>query len=377
MNNKHQTIENACTIVNDPYHYIGSNRQEKRYFGYDCVFAPVEIIHAAGFIPVRLFGKPKGMGTDQRIPSQCCDFLKGLIQTVSEGELSFLEGAVFGFCCDTLKAGSSILESSGQLSIYTMGIPTKFSGDPAKTLLVNEIQLFKRFIQNRFGCSVTYDGIQNSIELYRKQALLLQELKFLKTENPAAISTHNFLNVLSAGYFIPVEEHNEMLEKLISYLSGKIVHNHLKTIDSPKKIILSGSVNCNFELLQKMEELGACVVEDDLCEGERSLFDPESTCLKTGWADRIADRIMSLYCPVKMDASIEYAELLIEKYNNSDADGIVFIFFKFCDPHYLEYSIAREKLMEHKIPFLVLESTIDGDNWGQIETRIEAFIENI
>ena len=380
MNNKHPSIERACHIVNDPYGFIASaDRNEKRYLGYDCVFVPVEIIHAAGFTPVRLFGKPKGMGTDQRIPSQCCDFLKGLIQTVNEGELSFLEGAVFGFCCDTLKAGSSILESSGQLSIYTMGIPTKFRGKPAKTLLVKEIEIFKRFMENRFDFVISSDRIKKSIEQYRKQNRLLQKLKSLKTENPDILSGHDVLNLLSAGYFIPVEDHILILEELVESVSGRVGSERETAVRGNKKILLSGLVNCNYGLVKKIENLGVSVVEDDLCEGSRSLFNPKTGPVSSGteWAEMIADRILSLYCPVKIETKSEYADVLIEKYKNGDADGIVFIFFKFCDPHYLEYTIARQKLMEKKIPFLVLESSLDGDNWGQIETRIEAFIENI
>ena len=74
---------------------------------------------------------------------------------------------------------------------------------------------------------------------------------------------------------------------------------------------------------------------------------------------------------------MDYSELLMKKYRETAAEGIVIFLFRFCDPQYMEYAMAKPRLMDANIPTLVLEPVIDGDNFKQIETRLEAFIESI
>jgi len=145
--------------------------------------------------------------------------------------------------------------------------------------------------------------------------------------------------------------------------------------DKKKRIILSGFLNNDIDLVRRIENLGVSIVDEDLCEGSRSLTSGKALDLAP--THIIADRILSRYCPVKSEFKMNYSELLIKKFRENAAEGIVIFLYRFCDPQYMEYAMAKPKLIDANIPTLVLEPVIGGDNFKQIETRLEAFIESI
>jgi len=143
------------------------------------------------------------------------------------------------------------------------------------------------------------------------------------------------------------------------------------------RVMISGFLDGDLELLRRMEELGVTIVDDDLCEGSRGYEGVLPATEGEGPARRIARRILSLYCPVKSLGEEEYAKRLIAKYRESDAQGIVFLLFRFCDPQYMEYASAKLALREEGIPFVVLEPVTRDGRFAQMETRLEAFLESL
>jgi len=56
-------------------------------------------------------------------------------------------------------------------------------------------------------------------------------------------------------------------------------------------------------------------------------------------------------------------------------DGIIFYLIKFCDVFSWEIHTVSTQLSEEKIPVLIIEGDYPVKAKGQINTRIEAFIE--
>jgi benzoyl-CoA reductase/2-hydroxyglutaryl-CoA dehydratase subunit BcrC/BadD/HgdB len=172
--------------------------------------------------------------------------------------------------------------------------------------------------------------------------------------------------------------HNLMLRDFIAEI--QLITYSVTPADNNnrKKIIISGVINLNLNILQHIEELGIDIIDDDLCEGSRALVPGNLDIDYSGDPLLIVgDRLLSLMCPIKIDTRVNYTDLLVSLYQRVNADGIIFIVFTFCDPHYLEYSIVRKELNDRHIPSLLIEALTDTDNFGQIETRIEAFAENL
>ncbi len=57
------------------------------------------------------------------------------------------------------------------------------------------------------------------------------------------------------------------------------------------------------------------------------------------------------------------------------ADGVIFLFLKFCDPHAFDYPYIKEMLDKEGIPSMLFEVEDQLPSEGQFKTRCEAFIE--
>ena len=71
INKLNQIISRCSGIIDDPYQRLAEQKDAgAKYYGYTCIFAPEEVLHAAGFIPIRLFADYRGTRfTDKYLPA--------------------------------------------------------------------------------------------------------------------------------------------------------------------------------------------------------------------------------------------------------------------------------------------------------------------
>ena len=89
-------------------------------------------------------------------------------------------------------------------------------------------------------------------------------------------------------------------------------------------------------------------------------------------ARRYIDRIV---CPAKHHGLFNRGNHLIEKVKETKADGVLFLFLKFCDPHGFDYPYLKQMLDQEGIPSMLFEIEDRNLSEGQFKTRCEAFIE--
>jgi benzoyl-CoA reductase/2-hydroxyglutaryl-CoA dehydratase subunit BcrC/BadD/HgdB len=80
-------------------------------------------------------------------------------------------------------------------------------------------------------------------------------------------------------------------------------------------------------------------------------------------------------CPAKHAGINRRANDLVRLVAESRAQGVIFLFLKFCDPHAFDYPYLRARLDEAGIPSLLVELEEHTAADGQLRTRIEAFME--
>ena len=80
------------------------NSINRKIIGYICSYTPIEIIHAAGFHPLRIFGRDRPIQkADSLMHSNICPFVRSLLDRVLESETDFLDGVVFINSCDGMR----------------------------------------------------------------------------------------------------------------------------------------------------------------------------------------------------------------------------------------------------------------------------------
>jgi benzoyl-CoA reductase/2-hydroxyglutaryl-CoA dehydratase subunit BcrC/BadD/HgdB len=129
-------------------------------------------------------------------------------------------------------------------------------------------------------------------------------------------------------------------------------------------------------LLNLFDTCGVSIVGDDLCTGWR--YFSADVSVTGNPIEALADRLIGkVPCPCKYNPGLDRGTDLLQRVEQSHAQGVVFLLLKFCDPHAFDYPYLKKRLDERNIPSLLLEIEPGGLPLGAIETRLQAFVETL
>ncbi|UCH92125.1 MAG: 2-hydroxyacyl-CoA dehydratase, partial [Candidatus Aminicenantes bacterium] len=299
MSELNQIIARCSGIIDDPYRRLAEKKDaETRYFGYSCIFAPEEVLHAAGFVPIRLFADYKGTRfTDKYLPAQSCEFARNLLETFRNRQLDFLEGCIFTHCCDILWGCFGGIKRFWQKPIYYLNTPLKGTHSYACDFLCHELEKFVHYLEKTFQVEITQENLEKSAAVYRQNHRLLKQLQRLLTEG--YISGSDYLIVQKAGYFIPKQAHNQILLELTRCLESlQTTDQHQEQVKKSLKLLVSGFINGEIEPIKYIEDLGGTVVADDLCGFSRYLASDAGDETFAHPLREISVNYLSKFCPV-------------------------------------------------------------------------------
>ena len=141
-----------------------------------------------------------------------------------------------------------------------------------------------------------------------------------------------------------------------------------------KRLVLSGGLCTMPDIYDIVEGTGGAVVWDDFCTGSR-YFEGNIEAGKDPVASIASRYLERVNCPAKHSGVLSRGEYLLEKVRQNRADGVIFLFLKFCDPHAFDYPYMKELLEKQGIPSLLFEIEDQISSEGQLKTRCEAFME--
>jgi bzd-type benzoyl-CoA reductase N subunit len=365
-----------------------------RAMGYFCTYVPEEIIHAAGFVPVRIRSSSEPPSrADAHLQSYTCALCRSALDQALRGDLSFLRGVVFPHTCDTIQALTDIWRMNfPDLYVETIVQPVNLSSPSTRPYLIAELQRFRHSLEEFISREITNQAISASIEPYNEKRRLLAQLHDLRDR----LTAPELFAATSAGFVMPPQEYNQLLGELVELLAeegisippslpgrGRGRVDPYKPRSKGPGLILVGAVLDDPAILTIVEELGARIVGDDLCTGSR-YFAPPAVADGDPIA-ALADRYLHrLPCPAKYHPDHQPGEHLLKLVNEAcpepsrrtKADGVVFVLQKFCDPHAFDYAMVKEKLDAAAVPHLRLEME-HAPALDQWRTRLQAFLEMI
>jgi benzoyl-CoA reductase subunit C len=346
--------------------------------GYFPVYAPVEIIHAAGMLPVGLNGAGDQLDiqhADARFGSFICSIIKTTLEMGLTNHLAPFEGLLFSSICDSARNLCFVMKRNFP-DIYTdfLHLPHNASSESSTTFLVTE---YKRLIENLErigGTPVTDSALNNAIELYNENRRLTRELYDERARNPHLIRTSELYALIRAGNFLPVDEHTALLRETLSSLPSRTG----KPRDSIR-IVIEGSF-CEqppLDLIRIIEEAGCYVVDDDFVLGPRWFLSDISVNGDPlrALADSYVNR--SVYSSVRHDWRNPRHKQLIEKARRREADAVLLLIAKFCEPAYFDYVLFKQELEKEKIPHLLMEFEEKMFTFERMRTEIETFVESL
>ena len=346
--------------------------------GYFPVYAPVELIHACGMLPVGLHGAGDQLDiqyADARFGSFICSIIKTTLEMGLTNHLASFDGLLFSSICDSARNLCFVMKRNFP-DLYTefLHLPHNPSTEASTAFLVTEYERLIKNLEQMNGGRVTERALADSIEAYNENRRLTRQLYDERARNPHLIRTSELYALVRAGNFLPVEEHTALLRNTVHEMPSRTG----KQRDSIR-IVIEGSF-CEqppLDLIKIIEEAGCYIVDDDFVLGPRWFYQdvPVTNNPLKSLAESYVNR--SVYSSVRHDWRKPRHKQLIEKVRRRKADAVLLLIAKFCEPAYFDYVLFKQELEKEGIPHLLMEFEEKMFTFERLRTEIETFVESL
>ena len=361
-----QSFEDA--IADQQQCFAALSGAGRKLMGYFCTYTPVEILHASGFIPVRIHAGTGRMDkAGQHLPDFICAYMKLSLENALDGKYDFLAGLVQGYSCDAACGLVNIWKDIfKERFFHTVPLPYKDTPEARAYYRSALLELTEKL--NSAGGHFSETRLKDSIDLYARIRRCQLELDERRRKGSAAVSSTHLMAIVDAGFYLPPELYLSMLEDFPDRLPPDP-----PAAKSGFPVIISGSLIEDGKILDAVESSGGRIVADDLCNGFRQTFPAEG--IGENPLDRLIDRYVNRFpCPARTNAE-DRGRRLLAMAGDTGAKAMVFVVQKFCTPHLADYPRLSEMLKDNGIASILVEMDETWQMSSQMKTRLESFFE--
>ena len=342
-------------------------------------FAPEELIHAAGMLPVGLWGAEIPVRlADAKLQSFACSVARTSLEMGVNGTVSVCDAFLFPSTCDAFQNLSEVWKTLTEKPCYEVTFPKQTDSPPARRYLERELERLKRELEAFSGVVVSPEALRTSVRLHNENRRLMRALDEKRARHPDLVSARQMTEVVLASSFLPKEEHSLLVGALLESTSAKGLEDKVAPEggQDPVRIYLTGIMARPEAIPDVLEELGVRVVGDDLGLGGLyyAIEVPEGG---SPLADLTEGYLRYPPCSTGHPAAPGRATELIRRVQYTGAAGVLILATKFCEPEFFDVPQLREDLEEAGIPSMVLETELSMTAPGSIRTRVEAFVETL
>jgi benzoyl-CoA reductase subunit C len=342
------------------------------------VWAPAEIIHAAGMLPLALLGGGTSVElthADARFQSFVCSIAKSSLELGFQGLAAGVDGFVFSNICDVARnLGSIYRRNFGDVFVEYLHLPQNSTSPAVAGYAASELRRLAEGFERAFGLRVTPTALAKSIETYNALRARIRALYALRIAEPHALSTTELYAVLRGAVAAPPEEALTWLDTLLAELPGRAARPRDRL-----RVVVEGAF-CEqppLGLLEVLEEAGCYVVEDDLLLGWRWFTSDVGT-----HGDPF-ERLGAAYVDQAVPSSTRHESRehrsagLIEKVRRAGAAAVIFMPAKFCEPALFDYVLMKQGLDRAGIPHMLVEFEEKMWTFERTRNEIETFVESM
>ncbi|MDD1724416.1 MAG: 2-hydroxyacyl-CoA dehydratase family protein [Methanospirillum sp.] len=349
--------------------------------GFYCVFAPQELVLAAGGFPVALCAtKEEPIADGERdLPRNFCALIKSSYGFAITDKCPFFVNAEFivgETTCDGKKKMFELMSTFKPTVV--LEVPQGPEGKAQDEYWYSEVQRCKTEIEKRLGVSITNESLRAAIDRMNRQRGLIREVAALNKADPPVISGQDMLKVTWARNFTyDPEEFNSHLEGLIG--EGKkmaAAGEGAFPKDTPRIIVTGVPTGLGAEkVIRIIEESGAAVVYVENCAGMKQyLYDVDVS--EPDLVRAVARKYLKTPCSC-MSPNKDRMSIIAQVSKEYKADGIVDITWIGCHTYNVESRILAKEMKEKNVPVMQVETDYSPADTEQIRTRVEAFIDMI
>lgn len=195
--------------------------------------------------------------------------------------------------------------------------------------------------------------------------------------NPTPLSGYEMSTIVDGiEYCFDVEENIKILEERT--LKAKEEYETIYKNKSKKpRILITGCPigGVRDKIVARIEEIGADVVGFESCSGPREKKDLVDETKEPLLA--LAEKYLRVSCSV-MSPNNERIEAIDDFIDNYEVDGVIEVVLHACHTFAIEADMVKDYVMNRKkLPYMCITTDYSETDSGQIDTRLEAFIEMI
>lgn len=350
----------------------------RQAIGYFPVYAPAEIIQAAGMLSVGLSGAGDRLDiqhADARFGSFICSIVKTTLELGMTDHLAAFDGLLFTSICDSARNLCFVLQRNfPDKYIDFIHLPHNPSSPAAVEFLASEYRRLADRLAALGGKPYDEVAVLQAIDDYNENRSLTRALHDWRADQPHLMKASELYALVRAGNFLPVDQHTEMLLIAGAELEGRAA----KARDSIR-VVVEGAF-CEqppIDVIRIIEEAGCYVVDDDLALGRRWFTEDVSSegdplmSLAEAYLNR------SVYSSVRHDFRKPRSQELVEKVRNRKADAVIMLVAKFCEPAYFDYVLFKQELEKEGIPHLLVEFEEKLFTFENLRMEVETFAESL
>lgn len=361
---------------------VEAKKQGRPVVGTFCVYIPEEVVVAAGGVCVGLCGGSQGSIPDAEkiLPRNICPMVKSAFGFKAGRICPYFQAVDFVYgetTCDAKKKTWEILDRL--VPTYVMEI-TQMKNKRDKTLWREEVRDFKAKVEEVAGKTIGSEELAAAIRVINDKRRALQRLTRLRSHNPAPISGKDALLIEQIAFYDEPVRFAAQVNELCDELDRRVKEGKgVLAADAPR-IMISGTPMAlpNWKLHHIVESAGAVIVNEESCIGTRyfkDLIDENKTELDDQ-LDVLTDRYMQIDCSC-FTPNNERIDQVLKEYRESKAHGIIHYSLQFCHTYNIEEIRIKEACLQAGIPYLSIESDYSTEDVGQLQTRVEAFLEQL
>ena len=332
------------------------------------VYTPNEIIHSMGLVPMGVWGADMEINEAKRYyPAFICSIMQTILEMGIKGEYEGVSAIVIPSLCDSLKTlGQNWKYAVKGIPFIPMTYPQNRKPDygikftkAGYTRVINDLTIAT-------GKHYSTTALAESVKIYNEHNAVMRE--FAEIAADAEITAAQRNDVFKSAWFMLPEEHTAIVKQLNEELKAG------PKAEGKLRVLVSGILADSPSLLKIFDDNDIKIVFDDVAHESRQYRTdvPDMPNALDAMAKKFAemDNCTLLYDPAK-----KRVDYIIEQAKKHDAQGVIVLMTKFCDPEEFDYVPIKRACEAAGLMHLNIEVDRQMVNYEQANTMIQAFKE--
>ena len=335
------------------------------------IYVPEELVHAAGMIPMGLWGgQTTPTMSGKYNPIFTCSVMRSCLEFGMTGKYRGISCAIMPMLCDTFRGMSAGWRAGVKdVPIASFIHPQNRNDTYAHYFLTAEYRALANRIEKLTGAKVEDDKLSASIEIYNVHSKAMMNFAQVANDHLDIINPIIRHAVMKSATFMLKEDHTAIVQEIINELNKLPKHDW-----KGKKVILTGITAEPDDFLKIFIENSIAVVGDDIAQESRQY----RTFIPNGFNpwERLAQQWLNRWgCSTVHEEKFERGQMLVDMAKVNGASCVVICLMRFCDVEEYDSALITNFVKDAGLYSLCLEIDQSTQNNEQSRTKLQSFAE--